>query len=96
MSQLDPHTAADKKVEFTGYYSRCSQLLEDILERKPRIWMELRKDNKSDKATDRAWDATEDGINEMKLRLKMKRLEKEISSLSSYLRVAEKDYQQSV
>jgi len=51
--------------------------------------MEIRKDCKSDKSADRQWDATEMGITEMSCRLRLKRIEKVISALSSLIRVAE-------
>ncbi len=84
---MTPHQAADKRVQLSVEYSRLSEQLEEILTTKPSKWMEIRKEVKSDKAADRAYDATPDGINEMKYRMEMKRKEKELSALSSLLNV---------
>jgi len=86
---MSPHELADKKFELTGEYSFFAGQLEDILVRKPAVWNAKRSDFKSDAACDRWWEATEDGINETGLRIRMKRIEKEISAINSLLRVAE-------
>lgn len=75
--------------EFVALHSRASEELEQILESKPSQWMTLRDQVKSDKAADRLWEGTDEGIKEMRLRLQLKRLEKEISSAKSGLRILE-------
>ena len=49
--------------------------------------MQLRADVQSDKAADRAYEATEDGIMEMRLRMRMKAIEKKMSAIKSLLDV---------
>lgn len=73
----------------TALHSQALDGLEEILAVKPQLWMNLRESVNSDKAADRAWDATEMGINEMRHRMTLKRLEKEISAAASALRVLE-------
>lgn len=90
-SGFSPARAADLKIRLAAEYSYYMGRLEDILARRPLIWMELRKSQKSDKATDRAWEATQDGIDELVCRSRLKRIEKLISSLSTYVRVAENE-----
>jgi len=80
---------ATYKAQLAGEYSFCSGMLEDVLARKPSVWIAMRPNHNSDKATDREYEATSDGINEVGLRLKMKRIEKMISAFSSLLQVAE-------
>jgi hypothetical protein len=80
---------AEYKAQLSAEYSFFSGLLEGVLARKPAIWNEMRKNHNSDKATDREYEATSDGIDEVGLRLKLKRIEKMISAISSLLRVAE-------
>lgn len=68
-------------------YAHFSEQLGDILETKANLWVGIREETKSDKQADKAWDATPDGIQEMRLRLRLKALEKEMSAISSHLRV---------
>lgn len=88
-SGFSPARAANLKISLAAEYSYYMGRLEDILTRRPTIWMEMRKTNQSDKATDREWESTQDGIDEMVCRSRLKRIEKLISSLSTYVRVAE-------
>ena len=82
-----PHTLAEKRMEITGLYSRDSEKLEEILTQKPKVWMEMRKKCETNTETDRAWEASEMGIEEMKLRLRLRRYEKQLSALRSMLDV---------
>jgi len=87
--QQPPATLADFKVYLAALYSFKAGQLEDILTRKPKVWLSLREGVNSDKAADRQWDASDDGIAEMKLRLDLKRIEKINSALTSRIRIAE-------
>lgn len=89
MGQNSPHEIADMRAFLASAYSFHSGQLQEILERKPSRWLELRANLKSDTATDRTWDATTDGINEMKLKFVIKRIEKLIGGCKSLLQVAE-------
>lgn len=80
---------AEERVQLAGEYERDAELLTDILTQKAAIWPELRKNLKSDRSADKAWDSTPAGINEMKLRLKMKASEKKMSALKTMLDVME-------
>lgn len=82
-----PREIAERRVELSSEYSQCADDLSDILEIKATAWLSMRENHKSDKATDMAWDATELGIKEMRLRLKMKALEKKLSAARTYLEV---------
>jgi len=82
-----PQELAERRVELSAEYGKCADDLADILEIKATTWMKMRENNKSDKATDMQWDATEYGIKEMRLRLKMKGLEKKLSASKTYLDV---------
>jgi hypothetical protein len=86
---MTPNEVAEEVTRKAGMYEHNAEKLAGILERKPAIWNEMRKEQKSDTATDRLWDATDDGINEMKLRLAMKSQEKKMSALKTQLRVME-------
>lgn len=68
---------------------------EEILKKKPNIWLKLRKNTKSDASAQKEWEASEMGINEMVIKLRMKRLEKNISSLRQLIETAQRDMNQS-
>lgn len=84
-----PHQLAEENVKYTAAYELASSQLEEILARRPAMWQTLRESVGSDKAADRAYEATQDGIDEMRLRMKMKRWEKHISSNKTLIRIFE-------
>lgn len=84
-----PHDLADMRAFLASAYSFHAGQLQEILERKPRKWLDIRATVKSDTAADRTWDATQDGIDEIKLRLVTKRIEKLSGACKSLLQVAE-------
>ena len=83
-----PHELAQSLEEKAHEFSVQTDFLIEILEKKPAIWNEMRRDFKSDTSCERAWNATENGIKEMRYRLKLKALEKEMSAIRTQLRVA--------
>ena len=86
---LNPRLAVEYKVKLAGEYSFFTGILEDVLKRKPKWWNDNRPKQKSDKATDKLFEQTDDGINEMGLRLRIKRCEKLINALGTLIRIAE-------
>lgn len=86
---MTPQQASVRKVELAVLYARLSQQLEEILAVKPKEWLLLRSSAKSSREADRAWEASDMGIKEMRLKMEMGRNEKEVSSLNSFLRVVE-------
>lgn len=86
-----PQLAADLRVTLSAKYSRECGRLEEILKVKPKIWLEMRETTKSDTSCNHKWDGSELGTDEMVIRLRLKRLEKLISSMSSFLKVKENE-----
>lgn len=86
---LSPHELAERRVELSAEYARDSEILISILEQKPELWRQIRERVKSDKAADREWEASALGLDEMKLRLKMKASEKKMSAARTMLEVLE-------
>ena len=82
-----PHEYAERRVEITGEYSRASEQLETILIQKPELWLKIRDRVKSDAQADKEWERTPMGVEEMVLRGRMKRYEKQLSSLRTMLEV---------
>lgn len=87
----NPVACADDRAILSGEYAWICGLLETILSRKPAIWNTLRDSPmiKSDTACERKYEQTEDGINEMGLKLRLKACEKMMAGLSGLLKVAE-------
>lgn len=84
-----PGRLSEIAIECTAWYAKYAEELEDILIFKTDRWLELRKDQKSDRSTDRMWDATEEGKQEIRLRSVVKTLEKFVSSIKLRLRIKE-------
>ena|SRR3990167_1848786 len=89
---LSPHEMSEMRLILAGEYSYAMEQLTEILSRKPAVWNEIRKGVGSDKAAEREYESTKDGIKEMELRFRTKRIERLSSSLSSALRLAEWDF----
>ena len=86
-----PREAVDRKEQLTADYITLNEKLKVISRRKPIVWMEMRKLSKNGKETDMAWYASDMGMEEVEIKLSMKAIEKEISSLNSYLKNAENE-----
>lgn len=87
----NPHVCAQYRSQLSGEYSYICGQLEEIKTRKPLVWLEMRKEHKSDSATDKAYEVTEDGIKESQLKGMLKRADKLLSGLSSLIRLAENE-----
>lgn len=85
----NPIACANDLSVLSGEYSWSCTQLENILSRKPSVWNSMRPNYKSDTACERAWEATEDGVNEAGLKLRLKSCEKMMSSLKTLIRLAE-------
>lgn len=85
----NPHGAATDLAILAGEYSYTLGQLELILQRKPAVWNELRKNFKSDTACERAWQSTADGMQESGLRLREKSIGRMMTALKSLIRIAE-------
>lgn len=84
-----PHKAAELRVQLSGLYSRLAGRLEEVLRQKAVVFTEIRKTAKNETAAKREWEATELGLDEMSCELRMKRIDKLSSSLTSLLKVFE-------
>lgn len=82
-----PHQAAEDKGILAGEYAFIMSCLEEILNRKPLKWNAMRDTYKSDTACERAWEQTEDGINETGLRLREKSIKSMMSALGTIVRL---------
>lgn len=85
----NPVMASEDRAVLAGEYAWIMGQLEIILQRKPAIWNEMRKNVKSDTATERMWEQTRDGLDEAGLRLRAKGIEKMMTALGSLIKIAE-------
>ena len=87
----NPVGASEDLAILAGNYAWVCGMLEQILQRKPALWNTIRRDDevKSDTQAERIYQKTEDGINEMGLRLRLKAMDKMSSALKSLIRIAE-------
>lgn len=83
-----PTEAVELRTKLAGLYSFYSSIYQDILSRKPKTWLKLRESCKSDTQADRQYEMTEDGINEIGLKLKIKVIEKLMSAFKTIIEVA--------
>lgn len=85
----NPHLCAQYRSQLSGEYSYLVGLLDEMKTMKPLVWLEMRKEHKSDSATNKAYEATEDGIKEVQIKNKLKRCEKLMQGLNSIIKIAE-------
>ena len=84
----NPHGCAEDRAILAGEYSFLCGMLENVLKTKAGNWTLLRNGLKSDTSADRVWEATKEGIDEMGLKLRMKGIEKMMTSLNTLIQVA--------
>jgi len=84
-----PGRLSEINTELGAWFAKYADELENILVFKADKWMELRQGYKSDKSTDRAWDALEEGKQEIRLRSQLKYIEKMCSNIKIQLRIKE-------
>lgn len=88
----DPYAIAEEKLAISAEYEHLSERLALIDMERPSIWMTLKKDSKSDKEADMKWSMTNLGQEEIKIRARLKSIDKRTSAISSMLRILETEY----
>lgn len=78
---IPPAKLGELRVILGAKYSQAMNHLEAILMEKPIHWNKLRLAEKSDKATDRRWEASDLGLKETHWRMQIKKIEKMMSAL---------------
>lgn len=88
-----PRELVEEKEKLSIEFGEMTDKLIDISKVKPYRWALFRADPecKSDKAADRKWESTKEGMEEYAIKLKMKAHEKRLSSISSALRLLENE-----
>jgi hypothetical protein len=86
---LVPGHLADYRVYLAALYSLRAAEMQEILAVKPGMWLDIRGEKNSDKATDREWQATKEGQRETHLKWELRRIDKLSSALATKLRIME-------
>ena len=81
-----PQQLTETLMRQSAEFGHLSDELADILDTKAVKWVELRKEHKSDTATERAWQATPEGMRETRVKLSLKKLEKQMSAIKTHLK----------
>lgn len=84
-----PHELSEKLLSKAEEYSRYSGEYANHVKLQALYFNTFRPDHKSDNATQKAFEATADGVKMTILRLKLKALEKEMSAIRTHLRLLE-------
>ena len=87
LDNMTPEELSNELLELSNTYGTHSDELGEILEGKARLWMKIREKTKSDTSAERTWNATDMGIREVTLKLKLKAIEKRMSALRTRLRI---------
>ena len=86
-----PRELSEKRLKLSEEYSRYSGEYANHIKKQADYFNEHRPEHKSDNATQKAFDATPDGVRMAILKLKLKALEKEMSAINTHLRLLENE-----
>ena len=86
-----PQKLAKKILLMTDQYGILGERYNELRKFYALWWETCRKDYKSDKSAEKAWDLTKEGSEMSEIYLKMKVKEKKISAIKTYLRVLENE-----
>lgn len=82
-----PGRLAELRVLLSAKYAAATNEYEKVLVAKPAIWNAIRGDFKSDTACERAWEATELGVQERHWKFQIRKIEKMMSAIKTMIDV---------
>jgi hypothetical protein len=88
---LTPNEMAQRRLDLSEEYSRFAGEYAQHIKLQADHFNTNRENYKSDTSTQRAFDATPDGVRMTILKLKLKSIEKSMSALNTALRLAENE-----
>ncbi len=80
-----PHELAQARIGLSEEYSRYSGIFAECVRKRAQYFKDHRADHKSDTATQRAFDLTDDGILMVTVQLKLKSIEKTMSAYKTMI-----------
>jgi hypothetical protein len=86
-----PHQIAEERIGIAEEYSRYSGLYADLIKKRAEHYKVERNAYKSDTATERAWERTDEGTQMTIIKLKLKTIEKKMSASNTMLRLLENE-----
>lgn len=86
-----PHQIAEDRITMAEEYSRYSGMYAELTKKRAEHFHLERANQKSDTATDRAWDRTPDGVQMNIIKMKLKAIEKQMSASNTMLRLLENE-----
>lgn len=86
-----PHELAEERITLAEEYSRYSGEYARHIKLQAMYFNANRVNHKSDTACQHAFDVTEDGVNLVVLKLKLKSIEKKLSATATMLRLMENE-----
>lgn len=88
---MTPHQISEKRLLLAEEYSRYSGEYAQLVTVQAQFFNENREKHKSDTATFKAFDVTDDGVKMTILKLKLKSIEKSMSAYNTHLRLLENE-----
>lgn len=86
-----PHQIAEERMGMAEEYSRHSGEFASLVKVQAQFFKENRGKHKSDTATQRAFELTDDGVRMTIIKLKLKSIEKQMSASNTMLRLLENE-----
>lgn len=86
-----PHQIAEERIGLAEEYSRYSGQYAELIKKRAEHFKLERPNNKSDTATERAWERTDEGIRMTIIKMKLKAIEKQLSASNTMLRLLENE-----
>lgn len=86
-----PHQIAEERMGMAEEYSRYSGEYAKLIKIQADFFKAERPNYKSDTATQRAFEGTDDGVNMTIVKLKLKSIEKKMSASNTMLRLLENE-----
>ena len=82
-----PHELADDRVKIADNYGHLGKRKVELMRLRADYYKTFRQDHKSDAGLDRAWELTDDGLELMEIREKMKSIEHKLSAIRTLIDV---------
>lgn len=87
LTEMNPGQLANYRLEISNYYSKAGERKVELMRLRALYYESFREDVKSDAALERKWEMTNEGLELMEIREKMKSLEHKMSAIRTLLEV---------
>ncbi|GAB1444372.1 hypothetical protein MASR2M39_32300 [Ignavibacteriales bacterium] len=87
LTEQTPSQLAELRLKLSDDYSKAGELKVRMMRARAEYYQDHRDDVKSDAALERLWETTNEGLNLMELREKMRSIEHKLSAIRTLLEV---------